>query len=52
MYSLVADGSVFYTALFTLVQSINDKVFADDLEKMQKRVSLRVDGKCVVGLYK
>lgn len=50
MYSLVSDENIFFSSLLALVQSIEHQVFIEDLKKMKERVSLRVDGKCVVGL--
>ena len=50
MYGLSQDKGNFNKYILESIKSIPEEVFAEDVANMNKRLSVRVDGKCVVGM--
>ena len=49
-YSLIEHDNRFHELLLQAVASIPKELFAQDEKRLKKRMSLRENGKCVVGL--
>lgn len=49
-YTLIRDKDKFRQLLLEALAEIDDAILADDKKRMKKRLSLRVNGKCVIGL--
>jgi len=50
LYSVVFEKDNFTRNLIKTISSIPDDLLKDDLKRIEKRLSLRVDGKIVVGM--
>ncbi|HOV15844.1 MAG TPA: metalloregulator ArsR/SmtB family transcription factor [Spirochaetota bacterium] len=50
MYSLIKEKDDFLEKIINLINSIPNKIFKNDLDLLRKRLSLRDNGKCVVGM--
>jgi ArsR family transcriptional regulator len=51
-YSIIKHKDRFHQSLLKTLAEINDKILSDDQKMMRKRLSLRKNGKCVIGLAK
>jgi ArsR family transcriptional regulator, arsenate/arsenite/antimonite-responsive transcriptional repressor len=49
-YKISSPDDSFSSKIITLIKDIPEEFFKKDLENLQKRLSLREDGKCIIGL--
>jgi ArsR family transcriptional regulator, arsenate/arsenite/antimonite-responsive transcriptional repressor len=49
-YRIKGHQDSFSSKIITLINSIPEEIFKKDLEHLKKRLSLREDGKCVIGI--
>jgi ArsR family transcriptional regulator len=50
MYSIVKKEEKFLNLLFSAIKSIPEEFFKEDIKCLKKRLSLRKNGKCVIGI--
>ncbi len=50
IYSLVKENGKFLNLLFNAIKLIPEELFKEDIKCLKKRLSLRENGKCVVGI--
>jgi len=51
-YSIIRHKDGFHQSLIKALAEIDDRILTDDKKQMKRRLSLRVNGKCVIGLTK
>ena len=51
-YSIAKANSDFHNHIIKSLQSIKDKVITEDVVRLKKRLAMREEGKCVVGMSK
>lgn len=51
-YSLLPQKGKSYHLILESIRSMTDKALSEDKKRVMKRLALRVDGKCVVGMKK
>jgi len=51
-YSTVEQSNTFYGYVIKSVESFKEKIIFEDNKRLEKRLSLRKNGKCIVGLVK
>ena len=52
MYSLVNKNEKFLNLLFNTIKAIPEGLFKEDIKCLKKRLNLRENGKCVIGIRK
>lgn len=50
MYSLSDKKNKFFHQIVSIVKSMPDKIFKDDLRRLKNRIKLRDNDKCVIGM--
>ncbi len=52
MYSIAKDENEFITKIIELIKTIPDENFSSDITLLKKRLAIRENGKCTIGLIK
>lgn len=50
VYSLSSSKNKFHKIILEAVSAIPEGLFSDDFERLEKRISLRKEGKCIIGM--
>ncbi|MGB9677248.1 MAG: ArsR/SmtB family transcription factor [Candidatus Ratteibacteria bacterium] len=50
MYSIIMSKDKFLNLFFNLINSIPEEFFKEDIKCLKRRLSLRKNGKCVIGI--